>query len=155
MKASNVDQALTSPVALRKNREGLAAVAGVPIVVSAICFLLSSSSVDQLVALDPFFGVELVDGPLALPFLVLPAWVDRQRLADLHRAFALMDVAVQGDERLPAFDRLTHGGRADGPQRAPAVQQLQVRVDRGCLIQTRLVRRAVQVEDRARRIRAR
>src|SRR5207237_7754034 len=122
MKASNVDQALTSPVALRKNREGLAAVAGVPIVVSAICFLLSSSSVDQLVALDPFFGVELDDRPHEHPFLVRAAWVDRQRLADLHRAFALMDVAVRGDEPLPAFARLTHRGRADGAQRATGVQ---------------------------------
>src|SRR5438132_13277341 len=122
MKASNVDQALTSPVALRKNSAGLCALAGVPIVPSAICFLLSSSSADQLVALDPFFGVELDDRPHEHPFLVRAAWVDRQRLADLHRAFALMDVAVQGDERLPAFDRLTHGGRADGPQPAAAGQ---------------------------------
>src|SRR5437899_9137011 len=126
MKASNVDQALTSPVALRKNREGLAAVAGVPIVVSAICFLLSSSSVDQLVALDSFLGVELDDRPHEHPFLVRAARVDRQRLADLDRALALVDVAVERQERLMPLDRRPDRGRADGPKRASAVQELQV-----------------------------
>src|SRR5947209_9139380 len=120
MKASNVDQALTSPGALRKNREGLAAVAGVPSVVSAICFLLTSSSVDQLVALDPFLGVELDDRPHEHPFLVGASRVDRERLADLHRTFALVDVAVQGKQRLMPLDSLAHGRRADWPQRPAA-----------------------------------
>src|SRR5205807_7115299 len=119
MKASNVDQALTSPVALRRNSAGLVPVA-VPIVVSAMCFLLTSSSVDQLVALDPFLGVELDDRPHEHPFLVGASRVDRERLADLHRTLALVDVAVQGKQRLMPLDSLAHGRRADWPQRPAA-----------------------------------
>src|SRR5712664_4184297 len=112
MNASNVDQALTSPVALRKKSAGLAADAGVPIVASAICFLLTSSSVDQLVALDAFLGVELDDRSHQHPLLIRAPRVDRERLADLHGAFALVDVTVQRDQWLMFLDRGPHRGRA-------------------------------------------
>src|ERR1700745_1097968 len=107
------------------------------------------SSVDQLVALDPFLGVELDDRPHEHSFLVRAARVDGQRLPDLDRALALVDVAVQREQRLALLDRLAHGGRADRAERATAVEQLEIGVDGRRLIETRLERRAVQVEDRA------
>src|SRR2546429_8179592 len=133
MNASNVDQALTSPVALRRNSPGRAA--AVPIVVSAmLCFLLTASSVDQLVALDSLLGVELDDRPHEHSFLVCAARVDGQRLADLDRALALVDVAVERQERLVLFNRGANSGRPDRAQGAAAMQELQVRVDGGRLI---------------------
>src|SRR2546423_1364471 len=125
MNASNVDQALTSPVALRRNSPGRAA--AVPIVVSAmLCFLLTSSSVHQLVALDSLLGVELDDRPHEHSFLVGAARVDGQRLADLHRALAFVDVPMKREQGLVLLDRGPDGGRADRAQGAPAGQQLQV-----------------------------
>src|SRR2546430_9524184 len=125
MNASNVDQALTSPVALRRNSPGRAA--AVPIVVSAmLCFLLTSSTVDQLVALDSLLGVELDDRPHEHSFLVRAAWIDGQRLADLDRALALVDMAVEGQERLMPLDRPAHRGRPDRAQRPAAMQDLAV-----------------------------
>ena len=85
----------------------------VPNVVSAICFLLTSSSVDQLIALDSFFGVELDERPHQHAFLIGAARVDGQRLADLERALALVDVAVQREERLMFLDCFADCRRAD------------------------------------------
>src|SRR6266576_5000774 len=129
MNASNVDQALTSPVALRKNSPGLVPLA-VPNIVSAMIPLLISLSVDQLVALDAFLGIELDDRSHEHPLLVRAARVDGQRLAELHGALALVDVPVQRQQRLMLFDRPPDGGRPHRPQRATTVEQLEVGVDR-------------------------
>src|SRR5207302_11288433 len=126
--ASNVDQALTRPVALRRNSAGLVPVA-VPNVVSAMCFLLTSSSVDQLIALDAFLRVELDDRAHEHPLLVGAAWIDGKRLADLHGALALVDVTVHREERLMFLDGFADGRRADRAQRPAPVQESQVGVD--------------------------
>src|SRR2546421_4115363 len=146
MNASNVDQALTSPVALRRNSAGLVPGA-VPNVVSAICFLLTSSSVDQLIALDSFFGVELDERPHQHAFLIGAARVDGQRLADLERALALVDVAVQREERLMSLDCFADCRRADRAQRPAPVQESQVGVDCRRLVEACLEGRTVEVED--------
>src|SRR3979411_3170406 len=126
MNASKVDQALTSPVALRRNSAGLCAA---PIVVSAMLLPPPSSSVDQLIALDAFPGIELDDRSHEHSLLVRAAGIDRQRLAELHRTLALVDVAVQRQQRLVLLDRRSHRGRANRPKRPAAVQQLEVGVD--------------------------
>src|SRR6478672_6608504 len=132
MNASNVDQALTSPVALRRNSAGLCAV---PIVVSAMFPLLTSLSVDQLVALDAFFGIELDDRSHEHPLLIRAARIDGQRLAELHRALALVDVPVQRQQRLMLLDRLPDGRRSNRPERPAAVEQLEVRIYGGRLVE--------------------
>src|ERR1700680_2978679 len=97
MKASNVDQALTRPVALRRNSVGRPP--AVPIVVSAIVFSSPFSSsaltVDELVALDALLGVEVDDGGHEDALLGGAAGVDGKGLAELDGAFALVDVPVQ------------------------------------------------------------
>src|SRR5262245_62305076 len=99
---------------------------------------LLGSSVDQLVALDPFFGVELDYRPHEHPFLISAARVDGQRLADLDRAFALVDVTVQGEKGLVPLDRGAHRRGSDGAKRPPAVEEPQVGVDRGRFVESRL-----------------
>src|SRR3981081_4141165 len=61
-------------------------------------------SVDQLVALDPLLGVEVDDGSHQHALLVRAARVDGKRLAQGHRALALVNVPVEGKERLVAVD---------------------------------------------------
>src|SRR6266571_7829948 len=107
MNASKVDQALTRPVAFRRNRLGL----DPPIVASAI-FLLPNRelTVDQLVTLDALLGVEVDERGHEHPLLVCAARIDRERLADLHRALALVDVAMKREDRLIALDRFLDCG---------------------------------------------
>ena len=60
---------------------------------------------------------------------------------------------MQREQRLVFVYGLTHSGRTDRPQSAAAVHQLEVRIDGRRLVESRPVRRAVEVEDRARRVR--
>src|SRR4029077_13843997 len=107
MNASKVDQALTRPVALRRNRVGRAP--ALPIVVSA---MFSSPSlrltVDELVALDSLLGVEVDDRRHEDPLLIGAAWIDGKRFAELHRALALVNVSMQREQWLVLIDRLAH-----------------------------------------------
>src|SRR5206468_1967195 len=141
------DQALTRPVAFRKHRPGL----DPPIVASAI-FLLPNRelTVDQLVSLDALLGIQVDDRGHQHPFLVGAARIDRERLADLDRAFALVDVPVQRAQWVVASDGLANGRGSDATQRPPRAQQPEVGVDSRRLVEARLERWAVQVEYRLR-----
>src|SRR6202011_3052215 len=88
--------------------------------------LLIRLSVDQLVALDPLLRVEVDDRRHEDSFLVGASWIDRQRLAELHRALALVDVTVKREQRLVLVDQPANGRRADRAQRTPAVHQLEI-----------------------------
>src|SRR5258708_11203031 len=112
-----------------------------------------SLSVDQLVALDSFLGVELNDCPHKHSLLVRASRIDGERLSDLHGPLALVNVAVQRDQGLVAFDRRANRGGTHRSERASTVQQPQVRVDGGRLVETGLEGRAVEVEDGFRGIR--
>src|SRR5258708_9297632 len=118
-----------------------------PLLHRPYCFLLTPSSVDRVVALDSFLGIELNDWRHKHSLLVRASRVDGERLSDLYGPFALVNVAVQGNERLVAFDRLAHRGGTHRSERSSTVKQPQVRVDRGRLVETGLEGRAVEVED--------
>src|SRR3979409_1952079 len=99
MNASNVDQALTRPVALRRKSAGRDAEDD-PIVASAMLFsshslLAYGSAVDELVTLDALTGIEQHYRRHKHSFLIRAAGVDRERLAELHRSLAVVDVTVQ------------------------------------------------------------
>src|ERR1700738_3163653 len=112
----------------------------------------SALTVDELVALDSFLGVEVDDRRHQNPLLVGAPRVDRERLAELDRTLALVNVPVQGQQGLVLVDGLTDSCRADRAQRAPAVHQLEVRVEGRRLIEARAIRRAVEVEDGVREV---
>src|ERR1700694_526184 len=116
------------------------------------CFLLTSSSVDQLIALDAFLGIELDDRSHEHSLLVRAAGIDGERFTELHRTLALVDVSVQGQEGLVLLNRLAHRGRTDRPKRTATVEKLEVGVDCRRLVKAGLIGRAVQVEDGVRRI---
>src|SRR4030081_1847719 len=108
MKASKVDQALTRPVALRRNSDGRASAESMVASLMKIPSSFFQLAVDELVALDAFLGVEVDDRGHQHPLLVGASGIDRERLAELHRTLALMDVAVQRQHRLVFVDRLAH-----------------------------------------------
>src|ERR1700674_1850237 len=123
MKASKVDQDLTRPVALRRNSDGLASAE--PRVASLMKWLPPFYlAVEELVALDAFLGVEVDDRGHQHPLLVGASGVDRKCLAELHRALALVDVAVEREHRLVLVDRFPDRLRANRPERPATVHQL-------------------------------
>src|ERR1700730_11995052 len=109
-------------------------------------FLLPELAIDELVALDALPGVEVDDRGHQHPLLVGAAGVDRKDLAELHRALALVDVAVQREDRLVRVDRSPDRLRAHRPEGSAAVHQLQVAVDGGRLVEPRLEGRRMEVE---------
>src|SRR6266540_4590236 len=178
-KASNFDHPLTSPVALRRNSVGASPATAIRVpfqpqpasaagAISMNALLRAEPSphggsagglgpphlaVDQLIGPDlPLPGVEVHDRRLKNPFLVGAARVERERAADPGRAPALVDMAVQGEQRLEAPDRLAHRRGADRAQRLPAGDVAQVGVERWRVVELGAVRRGVEVEDRGRRV---
>src|SRR6266498_3947581 len=174
-KASNFDHPLTSPVALRRNSVGASPATAIRVpfqpqpasaagAISMNALLRAEPSphggsagglgpphlaVDQLIGPDlPLPGVEVHDRRLKNPFLVGAARVERERAADPGRAPALVDMAVQGEQRLEAPDRLAHRRGADRAQRLPAGDVAQVGVERWRVVELGAVRRGVEVEDR-------
>src|SRR4029450_3571456 len=143
-KASNFDHPLTKPGAFLRNRGGASPTAAI----SCPPWLEPTSSVHQLIVLDPqFLGIEVDDRGLKRALLVGAPRVDRQGLAQLHAAFALGDVSVQGHERLVLHDRVADGLGADRPHGAPSGDELHVRVECGGLVEVGAVRRGMEVED--------
>src|ERR1700742_3354988 len=98
--------------------------------------------------------LEVEDRAAEDPVAVVGAGVDADRRADLFVARRLVDVPVQAEQRLVAFDRLARRPRADTdhPRPAGVGDRAQLLVEFGRLVEVRLERRAVEVEDGLRRI---
>src|SRR5262245_260068 len=77
--------------------------------------------IHELIALDPFPGIQFDDRSHQYPLLVGAARVDGECAAELDRALALMDVAVQRQQRLVPVDRLPNGRRPNRPPGPAAV----------------------------------
>src|SRR5258708_36642857 len=90
-----------------------------------------SLSVDQLVALDSFLGVELNDCPHKHSLLVRASRIDGERLSDLHGPLALVNVAVQRDQGLVPFHRRANRGGTPRSGPGSAAPRPQARVDGG------------------------
>src|SRR6202035_664084 len=80
---------------------------------------------------------------------VLGPGVYAQRAADALRGTRLVDVSVEGEQRLCCFDEATHGGGAHRhhPRRAALELHDEVRVDRGCVVEQRVKWRRVNHSD--------
>src|SRR4029453_7407756 len=117
--ASNFDHPLTRPVALRRNSPGASLTAAIDRTPSSCPNPRSgrpdeSSAVDQLVVLHlVLLRIDRDDRRLEDAFLVRAAGVQRQRPPEPGGAAALMDVAVERQERLEAGDRVAYRSRAD------------------------------------------
>src|SRR3954467_10808554 len=148
MNASRTAQPRTRPVALR-TKSDRSSYAPASAATSAVYIEKSSSlTARQNEALDLLLAVEVDDRSQQLPLVVGAARVDAERAAQPGRAARLVDVAVQRQRRLQAFDRLAHRRRARGDRRVARVAQVHLRRQLGGVVEARAVRGAVQAEDR-------
>ena len=110
-------------------------------------------AVDQQIALHrSLLLIEVDDRRLEDAVLVGASGVDGEGLADPDRALALVDVAVERQQRLVRQDRVADGARADRDQRLAARHVVHVGVELRGVVEVRAVRRGVEVEDRPVRI---
>src|SRR5215218_1478495 len=142
--ASNLDHPLTRPVALRRNSVGASPIAAINTPSGSERRL----AVHQQVVPDLLLArVDVHDRRLQDALLVGAARVQRQRRPQPHRALALVDVAVQRQQRLEALDRVADRRGADRPQRLAARDVGEVLVEGGGGVQPGAVGRRVEVED--------
>src|SRR6266536_622565 len=99
-------------------------------------------------ALDLLLAVEVDDRTEQLALLVRAARVYAESSTDARGALRLVDVTVEAEAGLMLFDRGAHRGRADRDSGAPRLLELHVLRQLRSVVESRLVRRTVQAEDR-------
>src|SRR5215211_1806661 len=144
MKPSHTDHPRRRPVAFRWKRSSVPEFA---VVLFAMFSLLLSAG--QYEPLDFVLAVEVHHRAEQLSLLIGAAGVDAERTPDAHVAPGLVDVAVQREDRLSLLDGLPHRCRSNGNDRAPPVLRAQVFGELRGVVETRAVRWAVEVVDRA------
>src|SRR6476646_4464962 len=111
---------------------------------------LGDSAGDELIATHPLSAGQGDDGAAQYPFGVLASGVDGQGPADLRLAARLVDVPVQAQHGLVFLQRVPDRGGADpGDHRHAAFHdRAEFPVEESCLVDGRVARRYVEVEDR-------